>query len=117
MDWIIAALGILLFIGPFVMGFSANAAAMWTCIILGVVVAVAAGYKAVAKDNATWEDMVAGLAGMLAVVSPFILGFSSNATAMWTSIIVGAGVAVLAVCNYLRSNVTTETAQIIILKE
>ncbi len=109
MYWIIAALGGLLFIAPFVLGFSANAAAMWTCIILGAVIAVAAGYKAVAKDDAKWEFVVAGMAGLLAVLNPFILGFSSNTTAAWTSIILGVAVAVLAYWDYIQSSGTAKT--------
>ncbi len=110
MDWMIAALGSLLFIGPFVMGFSANGAAMWTCIVLGVVVAVAGGYKAVAKDNDRWECMVAGLAGIVAIIAPFIFGFGNNPTAMWTSIILGLGVAVLAGWHYFQSTRATKIA-------
>ncbi len=110
MDWITAALGILLFIAPFVLGFSANAAAMWTCIALGVVVAVTAGYKAVAKDNGRCEDLVAGLAGILAVVAPFILGFDNDPAATWTSIILGLGVAVLAGWHYFQSTRATKIA-------
>ncbi len=108
--WIITALGGLLFIAPFVLGFSANAAALWTCIILGAVVAVAAGYQAVAKDDAKWEFVVTGIAGLLAVLNPFIFGFSNNPTATWTSAILGAAVAVLAGWNYFQTSETAKTA-------
>ncbi len=110
MYWIITALGGLLFIAPFVLGFSANAAALWTCIILGAVVAVAAGYQAVTKDDARWEFVVAGIAGVLAVLNPFILNFSNNATPTWTSVILGVIVTVLAGWNYYQSSETTKTA-------
>ncbi len=110
MDWIIAAWGLLLFIAPFVLGFSASMAALWTCIVLGLVIALAAGYQAIVKDEARWEMIVAGIAGVLAVLAPFILGFTSNATAMWTSMIVGLIVAILAGWNYLQSSKTNKAA-------
>ncbi len=112
MDWIIAAWGLLLFIAPFVLGFSASMAALWTCIVLGLVIALAAGYEAIVKDEARWEMIVAGIAGVLAVLAPFILGFTSNATAMWTSMIVGLIVAILAGWNYFQSGKTTKAAQV-----
>ncbi len=110
MYWIIGLVGALLFMAPFILGFSANIAAMWTCIILGGVVALLAGYKAVMKDETKWEVVVAGIAGVLAVLTPFLLGFNSNATAMWTSIILGAVVAALAGWDYFQSDKTTKTA-------
>ncbi len=96
MYWFISILGVLFLIAPFILGYSANGAALWTSLILGIVVALSAGYKAVAKDAAKWELAVAGVAGVLAVLAPFILGFSSHAGAMWTSIILGGVVAILA---------------------
>lgn len=98
--WIISILGVLFMIAPFVLGFSANTAALWTCIILGVVVALAAGYKAVTEDQAKWESIVAGIAGVLAVLAPFVLGFSNQADARWSSIMLGAAVAILSVYQY-----------------
>ncbi len=110
MYWIISLLGVLLFIAPFVLGYSANTAALWACIFLGVVVTLSAGYKAVAKDEAKWEIVVVGIAGVLAVLTPFILGFSSNAMAMWTSIILGVVVAALSGWDYFQLGKTTKTA-------
>src|SRR5574341_142456 len=96
MYWFLSILGVLLLIAPFVLGFSANAAALWACVVLGLVVALTAGYKAIAKDNANWELMIAGIAGILAVIAPFAMGFSNHAGALWTSIILGGVVAILA---------------------
>ena len=95
MYWIMSILGLGLFIAPFVFGFSANVAAMWACIILGLVVAISAGCKAVVQDQAMWEITLVLAAGVLSVVSPFVLGLN-NAGGMWTSIVLGLGMAVLA---------------------
>lgn len=96
MYWITGVLGLALIIAPFVMNYSNNPAALWTSIILGAIVLLVSAYKAWAKDEARWEYMVAGIAGLLAVFAPFILGFSALTTAMWTSIILGGLLAFLA---------------------
>lgn len=95
MYWVIGILGLALIVAPYVLGYSGNTNALWTSIILGVVVALAAGYKALAKDVRRWEDWVAGIAGLLAVIAPFVLGFSALTTAVWASVILGAVVAIL----------------------
>ncbi len=52
MYWILSIVGLVFLIAPFALGFSANTAAMWACIILGLVVALSAGYKAITQDKA-----------------------------------------------------------------
>ena len=96
MYWIMSILGLVLMIIPFVLGFSANSAATWGCILLGLVTALSGGYKAIVQDQARWEVVLVLGAGVLAVVSPFVLGFSSNLVGTWTSIVLGLGMAVLA---------------------
>jgi len=95
MYWTIGILGLALIVAPFVLGYSGDTNALWTSIILGAVVALVAGYKALTKDVAKWEDWVAGIAGLLAVIAPFVL-FSAQTTAVWTSVILGLVVAILA---------------------
>ncbi len=96
MYWIISLFGILLLIAPFVLGFTDNTAALWTCYGLGLVVALFASTKAVTGDEGKWEGVVSGIAGVLAVIAPFVLGFSDNAAALWTCVILGLGVALAA---------------------
>ena len=45
-EWINVALGVWLVIAPWVLGFSAVAAAMWSHVILGVVIAALAAWRA-----------------------------------------------------------------------
>ncbi len=96
MYWMITVLGILLFSAPFVLGFATNPAALWTCFSLGLVVALSASTKAVTEDEGKWEGVVSGTAGVLTVIAPFVLGFSGNAAALWTCVILGFGVALAA---------------------
>ncbi len=44
----------------------------------------------------TWEDWVTLVVGILLIISPFVLGFSDNLTALWTAVIGGAIVAIMA---------------------
>lgn len=80
---------------PFCHGFSPNSAATWGCIILGLIVALVAGYKAIVQDQARRQLVVVLGAAGLAVVSPFILGLG-NSAGMWTSIVLGPVMVILA---------------------
>lgn len=95
MEWIIALLGLVLVGAPFVLGYQDQTVALWTSIGLGVVLAVVAGYKAIVNDKARWEDWLAVLAGLLAIALPFIF-FSTTTAAVWTSVVIGALVVLLA---------------------
>lgn len=96
MYWIMSTLGLVLMIIPFVLGFSAISAGTWGCILLGLVTALSGGYKAIVQDQARWEMVLVLITGVLAVVSPFILGFSNNAGGVWTSIVLGLVMVILA---------------------
>lgn len=95
MEWLIALLGLVLVAAPFVLGYQDQTTAMWTSIILGLVVAAVAGYKAIVNDKGRWEDWLAALAGLLAIVLPFVL-FSAETAAVWTGVVIGALVVLLA---------------------
>jgi hypothetical protein len=95
MYWTTGILGLLLIVAPFLLRFSSNPTALWTSIILGAAVAVASGIKVMMHDEANWEYWLAGILGLLAVVAPFILGFSAQVLALWASIILGVAIAVL----------------------
>lgn len=94
MYWLTGILGLVLGVAPFVLGYSTNANALWTSVILGAVVLLAAIYKAAFKTATTWEYWVMGVAGLLAVIAPFVLGFQALTFALWTMVIIG-GIIVL----------------------
>ena len=81
-DWINLVCGVLLFISPWVLGFSGDKAAAWTGWIGGVVIAVM-GIAALAQF-AEWEDWVALIAGVLMIISPWVLGFAAMYAAVTT---------------------------------
>lgn len=90
MFWITGVLGIAFIAAPFVLGYSTNTNALWSSIILGVVILLVSLYKAIAQDKGKWEYWVDGLAGLVAIAIPFALGFSTLATAMWACVVLGA---------------------------
>jgi hypothetical protein len=89
-------LGIAMAVAPFVLGYRDNTIAMWTSIILGVVVLVASILEGMDVDQSKWEWWVAGIAGVLAIIAPFAFGFTALTMALWTFIVLGAVVAIVA---------------------
>lgn len=89
-------LGLALVAAPFILGYRTDTTAMWTSIVIGAVIILASYIKSRAADDGTrWEYWVAGLAGLLAVIAPFVLGFSAVTAALWASVLLGAVVAIL----------------------
>lgn len=95
MYWFTGLLGVLMVIAPWVLRFSDNTAALWTSIALGAVLLVLAAVEAYQKGEVMWEYWVAGLVGLLAIVAPFVLSFSSLTVALWSLIVLG-GLALIA---------------------
>lgn len=100
-------LGLALMGAPFALGYNDNLAALWGSIILGAIIALASGYKTIAKDTAHWEEWVDVVAGIVAVVMPFIFGFSAVTVAVWALIVLG--VLVVAVSGYELYTARTAT--------
>ena len=95
MYWITGILGLVLIAAPYGLGYSTSSAALWSALVLGAIVALASGYKAVTRDTATWEYWAVGIAGLVTVLAPFVLGFGAQTTALLASVILGAFAAVL----------------------
>ena len=89
-------LGIWLIITPYWFGYL-TPAAKWNQTILGIVILVLAGLRATAPRQ-RWLSTLIGLAGIWAIIAPFVLNYSLNA-AYWNEIIVGIVVAFLAFYN------------------
>ena len=93
MDWANLVLAVLLVISPWVLAFPAGAAT-YNAVIVGLVIGLVAIGAIVAF--AQWEEWVNLILGAWAFISPFLLGFAASAAAMWTHVIIGLVVAVLA---------------------
>ena len=92
-DWINLILGLALIASPWVLGFTAG-----TVTLNAVIGGFAIGVVAVAAlaAFAQWEELVNLALGVWVLVSPFVLGFSTETIATWTHVAVGLAVAVLA---------------------
>jgi len=87
-------LGLILCITPWVVGFTAEQIATRTALVTGTGIALV-GLAAVLGHAlaAGWINLVAGV---WAVLAPWIVGFSALAGAMWSHVIFGALVALAA---------------------
>jgi hypothetical protein len=89
-------IGIWLIISPFVvMAFSQFSNMRTNNVIIGILIALVALFRASgsAKAEWSWANVVLGI---WLIISPFALGASSNATVVWHNVIAGIVVALLA---------------------
>jgi hypothetical protein len=93
-DWLNLALAVLLFISPWALGFRDEPVATWNAWVCSVIVAV---FSIAALVNfAEWEEWVNLAVGAWLVISPWILQFAHARSALWTELILGALILVLA---------------------
>jgi len=101
-SWANLVLGVWLFFSPFALNFSETKSALYEHLILGFLIVAFALWRAIemsekaALTGASWT--VAGL-GILALIAPFVLGYSTITVAVWNDVIIGAAVMALAVFN------------------
>lgn len=68
---------------------------------------IAAFSVAALSAFAEWEEWLNLIVGLWVIVSPWVLSFSADTTAMWTNVIVGAIVAVVAAVEIWLTHSTT----------
>lgn len=96
MYWITGILGISFAAAPFIFGYSENNAATLTSVILGTAIVFVSLVEGMSEKKGKWEYWVTAIVGLFSVVSPFLLGFGSVATAVWTSVGIGLILSLLA---------------------
>lgn len=96
MYWITGILGLAFALSPFLFGYSDNSIAMWTNVVLGGGVLLTSLFEGADDNKGKWEYVVTTLVGLGAVAAPFVLGFGSITTAMWTSVGIGLLLALIA---------------------
>jgi len=95
-NWLNAILGIWLILSPFILGYGNVTSATWNDIIVGILLAVVAGWVASARVASSAPKWFCFILGIWLIFSPFILGFSGQAVPFWNNIIIGIVSAVLA---------------------
>jgi len=97
-NWIVALAGLWTLVSPFILNFSDLTSAMWNAIIVGILLIALGGWAALYKDVNTDKvlDWINVVLGLWLIASPFVLGYSTMAAALWSSIITGLVVIVLA---------------------
>ncbi len=91
LSWIIALAGLWEIVAPFVFGMTATTAFLWDAIIVGLALAVFGVWAALANEENTvkYLNWINAVLGLWLVIAPFVLSYSSAATAMWNDIIIG----------------------------
>ena len=93
-DWLTLVLAIALFASPWVFAYPAGSISVFHAVVAGFVIGAIALGALVAFSE--WEEWITLLVGLWVVVAPFVLGFASVTLAMWTHVVIGVAVAVLA---------------------
>ncbi len=89
-----AVAGLGLFLAPWYLGYSASAYAAWNAWIVGAAIAAIAGAAYFAFHEAEyWANAVLGL---WAAIAPWTLGFTGEPAALWSHLVAGLAVAILA---------------------
>lgn len=89
MYWITGLLGVAFAVTPFILGYSDNSAALWTSMVLGGITVVVSYLESAAGKYQRWEYWVAGIAGIGAIVAPFVLGYGYITQAVLISVVIG----------------------------
>lgn len=94
-DWIMLVCGVLLFVSPWAMGFSADSGPARAAWAGGIAIAAMAITALV--QFAEWEDWVALVAGVLMIAAPWMIGFAGMAYAVWAFVVLGLIVALASI--------------------
>jgi hypothetical protein len=96
MYWATGILGLVLAVAPWIFGYSGNTVALWTSLIVGAATIIVSWIEGTQADREPWEYWTAAILGVVAIIAPFVFGFSRYTTAMWSTIVLGALIAVFA---------------------
>lgn len=98
LSWVNFVLGLWLIVAPFVLLYRGISAALWDNVVVGIIIAALALWRALVKESAamTVTSWVVALLGLWTVIAPFVLRYAGNANAMWNGVIVGIVIAILA---------------------
>jgi SPW repeat len=98
LSWANFILGVWLIVAPFALVYRGISAALWDNVIVGIIVAVLAAWRALGKESVrmTVTSWAVAVLGLWTLAAPFALRYESNANAMWNDVIVGIVLAIIA---------------------
>jgi len=99
--------GLFLFVSPWLFNFATGAAAFLIYVTVRFEFSFAIGALVAFKP---WEEWINLLFGLGTIVAPWLLGFSSNTTALWSYVVAGVVVAAAAAYELWRSQDKWSTA-------
>jgi hypothetical protein len=91
-DWAALVIGVLTALSPLVV--ATNAAALWTLIVFGVLIALS-GLWSLAMPGSVASEYVHLALGVLLFLAPWVLGFAALTGASWTAWVAGVLTAVV----------------------
>jgi hypothetical protein len=97
LSWTNFALGVWLVIAPFALLYRGIQAALWDDVAVGLLIAAYSFWRALEIEEMTMSNWVVGALGLWALVSPFVLHFSSATIPMRNNVIVGAAVTIVTI--------------------
>ncbi len=91
LSWIIAVAGLWEIVAPFIFGMTATTAFLWDAIIVGLALVVFGVWAALSNQETTvkYLNWINAVLGLWLIIAPFVLSYSSAATAMWNDIVIG----------------------------
>jgi len=89
-----SALAVFLFFSPWLVGFREVQAATWNAGVCGLAIGLMATLAITELQE--WEEWVNAALGLWTAAAPWVLGFAGVMTAMWTHVLVGLAVTMLA---------------------
>ena len=87
-DWVVVALGVILFVTPFVFGQATPSVAAYTAYVLGVLIALA-GVLNAAMRNPGGIELIPAVLAVILFVSPWACGFTAVTALAWSAWIIG----------------------------
>ena len=94
-DWVNLILGVLIFLSPWILGFSDISSGSWLAWIVGILLIVLSAWAL--SNPAAWIEWVNVILGVIVILSPWIGGIAAKgAGTTWTLVIAGIIIAVVA---------------------
>lgn len=90
-EWLALVFAVALLVSPWVIGFAAETMPAWNAWIAGILLGALAA--AALWAFAEWEEWASLVLGVWLAVSPWVLQFAANVSAMWTHVVLGLLVA------------------------